>query len=95
MYILPGGLKIFVIRGGHRYMKTDSSEHIYTVLKLRYMDKGGWDSIVGLATCYGLGSLQFKPWWEQEIFCSMYLSRSALGPTHSPLQWVLGLFFWG
>jgi len=40
-----------------------------------------WDSIVGTATCYGLESPGFNPWWGQGIFCSPKLVETGPG-TH-------------
>jgi hypothetical protein len=28
----------------------------------------GWDSTVGIATCYGLDGAGIEPWWRGEIF---------------------------
>jgi hypothetical protein len=33
----------------------------------------------------------FDFWWEQEIFLLSKMSRQFLGPTHPPVQWVLGV----
>jgi hypothetical protein len=51
----------------------------------------GWNSVVGIATHYGLGSLGMKSGWGRDF---SHLSRLALGPTQPPIQWVLG-YSWG
>lgn len=43
-------------------------------------DIGGWDSIVGIVTCYGLDSSGFKPQWGHKIFSSPHTFRQELGP---------------
>jgi hypothetical protein len=47
----------------------------------------GQDSIVSIATSFGVDSLGFKPWWWQDFGL---LSKLALEPTQLPVQWVLG-----
>ena len=47
----------------------------------------GPGSSVGIATNYGLDGPGSNPGGD-EIFCP---SRPALGPTQSPVQWILGL----
>jgi len=48
----------------------------------------GWNGVVGTATRYSLDGLTIQSWWEQHI---LHLSRPALGPTHPPIEQVLGL----
>ena len=47
----------------------------------------GRDSLVGIATRYGLDGPGFEPWWQQDFF---HPSRLTLGPTPPPIQWVPG-----
>jgi len=53
---------------------------------------GGWVSVVGIATRYGLDGLGVEPQWGQEIFSSVHPSTPNLGPTQSPVKWALGHF---
>jgi hypothetical protein len=46
-------------------------------------------SSVGIVTHYGLDGPGIESWWEQDF---SPVSRSALGPTQPPVQWVLGLY---
>jgi len=48
----------------------------------------GLGSVVGIATGYRLGGTGIESQWGRDF---PHLSRLALGPTHPPLQWVLGL----
>jgi len=50
---------------------------------------GGSDSVVGIATSYGLDGPGIKSRLGRDF---PHLSRPALGPTQPPVQWVLGLF---
>jgi hypothetical protein len=48
----------------------------------------GPGSVVGIATGYGLDGAGIESRWGRDF---LHLSRPALGPTHFPVQWVLGL----
>jgi hypothetical protein len=49
----------------------------------------GRDSVVGIATRYGLDGPGIESRWGRDFSQS---SRPALGPTQPPIQWVPGLF---
>ena len=49
----------------------------------------GLDSVVGIATRYGLDGPGIESRWGQDF---SQPSRPALGPTQPPIQWVPGLF---
>jgi hypothetical protein len=49
----------------------------------------GPDSSVGIATRYGLDGPRIESRWERYF---PYPSRTALGPTQPPVQYVPGLF---
>jgi hypothetical protein len=49
----------------------------------------GRDSVVGIATRYGLDGPAIESRWGRDF---PQLSRPALGPIQPPVQWVPGLF---
>jgi hypothetical protein len=48
----------------------------------------GRDSVVGIATRYGLDGPGFESRWGRDF---PLLSKPTLGPTQPPIQWVPGL----
>ena len=48
----------------------------------------GWDSVVWIASCYGLDGPGIESGWAQD---SLHQSRLVLGPTLPPAQRVMGL----
>jgi hypothetical protein len=48
----------------------------------------GRNSVVGIATCYGMDDLGIEPRWRRDF---LYPSRPAPMPTQSPVQWVPAL----
>ena len=49
----------------------------------------GPGSIVGIATGYRIDGPRIESWWGRDF---MHLSRPALMPIQTPVQWVPGLF---
>ena len=48
----------------------------------------GRNSVVGIATRYGLDGPGIESWWGREF---PHLSRTVLGPTQPLIQWEAGL----
>ena len=48
----------------------------------------GWDSVVRIASCYGLDGPEIESGWGRDF---LHQSRLVLGPTLLPVQRVLGL----
>jgi hypothetical protein len=46
----------------------------------------GWDSIVWVATRYGLDFLGIKSWWKRDF---LHYSRLSLGPIQPLVQWIM------
>jgi hypothetical protein len=63
---------------------------ICTINFLKMFTQSGWDSIVSIATCYGLHSLGSYPGGMRLYVLSRLESR----PTKPPIQWVPG-HTWG
>jgi hypothetical protein len=52
----------------------------------------GRDSVMGVATCYGLDGPVNESWLRLDF---LRPSRPAVRPTHPPVQWEAGLFLGG
>ena len=72
---------IFESRQGHQLVLTVFSRRFYQDLQA----DGGPGSSVGIATGYGLDRPGIGPRGGRDF---PYLSRTALGPTQPPVQWV-------
>jgi hypothetical protein len=57
------------------------------ILILILLKMVGRDSVVGIATCYGLDVLGIKWRWERDF---PHPPRQSLGPNQPPIQWVQG-----
>ena len=62
--------------GPHRLFQGDHSKY------------SGPGTVIGIATGYGLDGPGIESLWGRDF---PHLSRPALGPTQSPVQWVPGL----
>jgi len=70
--------------------------YISTLPSISALDGGGWltplpgqDSVVGIATRYGLDGPGIESWCKQDF---PHLSRLAVGLTQPPIQWVPAVF---
>jgi hypothetical protein len=53
-----------------------------------HFDIVDWDSVVGIATPYGLDGVGIESCWGERDFPHSF--RPVLGPTQPPIQWVRG-----
>jgi hypothetical protein len=72
----------------------ESNQKIFSTKK-SILSHWNQDSLVGIATCYGLDDkgVGLRVPIGSRIFCTS--SRLALGPTQPPIQWVLGALYSG
>jgi hypothetical protein len=61
---------------------------LYIPIKITLKLWMGRDSSVGIATGYGLNGPGIESRWGRDF---QHPSRTALGPTQPPVQWVLGV----
>jgi hypothetical protein len=78
-------LKAFMTTSRNRF----SIKQSYSVITCSLLRIKGRDSVVGIATRYGLDGPGIESRWRRDFTQS---SRPALGPTQPPVQWVAGLF---
>jgi hypothetical protein len=72
------------VSGGGVYTHAHSMENFKPAL---FFICVGRDSVVSIATHYGLDGPGIESQWEQDF---LHLSRPALGSTQLPVQWVPG-----
>jgi len=63
-------------------------QHYKIISGVEIMIQVGWDSVVVIATCYGLDSPEIKSRWGPDF---LHPFRLALMLTQPPVQWLLGL----
>jgi hypothetical protein len=69
-----------------------STPHSVCTLISNMFVLSSWDCIISIATHYELDSSKIESQWGRDF---LHLSRPALEPTQTPVQWVLGLFLRG
>ena len=73
----------------HPVYRGNYSYRVVLVLGTRRGEEGGRDSVVGIATRYGLEGWGIESRWGRDF---PHSSRQAVGPTQPPIQRVPGLF---
>jgi hypothetical protein len=77
-----------VYEGSHATSKHSSVAVGINLFQSCILYKLAWDSVVGIATCYGLDGPGIQPQRGRDF---PHPSRMVLGSTQSPIQWLLGL----